>query len=463
MRIIKLKSMAKRALTTLIYITTFFAAVGYFSNSTRDVYAGDINGSESGVIGVASGTFTYNGKVYKAYSSYVSQLYSYLSRDDVDLTPEQASKAISYIYSNVQQGIDQGYVYEVKEPEENNTDLNQIEEEREVEEQKEREEVKAQSDKEVEEMFEEMEEDHKLTQESRPKASETDASVIMTNDSIIITDDSDEEIVLKADESIIPDWFGSCFIIIGASVLVINIIILLVLIIKGCMRFKGKDRNKAKKGHRKRRRIRRICRRVLTATTAIGVTTIFVGITISIGLFNNNKIIQNIQGSGYFKYAYTEYVAENSEFVSYDEFLLDEKKALDMMEAGEMTKGRSLAPYISRMQTDLKDSLIASGIMLILATIVSVVACIFMDMRRDRGIRSIAIAVLIGTVITLVIGIIMKALHIENQFFIEPEYLYEFLRSHLEWCIKILLITGLFGAVISMSLIGVYRSKRKDH
>ena len=40
---------------------------------TSAVWAGDINGDEARVVAAASGTFTYDGKTYKAYSSYVSE------------------------------------------------------------------------------------------------------------------------------------------------------------------------------------------------------------------------------------------------------------------------------------------------------------------------------------------------------------------------------------------------------
>ena len=53
------------------------------------VFAGDINSSEAGLIAAASGTFTYDGKTYRAGSAYVNSLTSYLSGDDVDLTAEQ--------------------------------------------------------------------------------------------------------------------------------------------------------------------------------------------------------------------------------------------------------------------------------------------------------------------------------------------------------------------------------------
>ena len=78
--------------------------------SASFVYAGSINGPEAGLISQASGTFQYQGKTYKATSAALGQLRAYLSRDDVDLTQDQANRAASLMYSNVEGGVLDGYL-----------------------------------------------------------------------------------------------------------------------------------------------------------------------------------------------------------------------------------------------------------------------------------------------------------------------------------------------------------------
>nr|MCR5213839.1 hypothetical protein [Eubacterium sp.] len=51
--------------------------------------------------------------------------------------------------------------------------------------------------------------------------------------------------------------------------------------------------------------------------------------------------------------------------------------------------------------------------------------------------------------------------NIDKYLFIEPEYLYKFIENHLEWINKVLGIICAFGAVISMSLVGLSRSLQK--
>lgn len=78
-------------------------------------FAGTINSNESRVIAAASGTFSYNGKTYRADQAYINSLTSYLYSEDVDLTSEQADEAISMIYSNVAEGIEKGYLYDISD------------------------------------------------------------------------------------------------------------------------------------------------------------------------------------------------------------------------------------------------------------------------------------------------------------------------------------------------------------
>lgn len=74
------------------------------------VFAGSINGNESRVISAASGTFTYEGKKYVSSQESLNSLRAYLSRDDIDLTAEQADEAISTMLNNVQAGVEEGYI-----------------------------------------------------------------------------------------------------------------------------------------------------------------------------------------------------------------------------------------------------------------------------------------------------------------------------------------------------------------
>lgn len=79
------------------------------------VYAGELNAAEARVVSAARGTFEYEGKQYRAEESYINQLIALLNQDDIDLTSEDADELIGQMYASVEEGVNSGYLYEVKE------------------------------------------------------------------------------------------------------------------------------------------------------------------------------------------------------------------------------------------------------------------------------------------------------------------------------------------------------------
>lgn len=96
-----------------ITLSVVIAGFGFGGNCSLVQAAGGINANESRVIGVANGTFEYNGETYVAQQTYIDQLTAKLSQDGVDLTAEQAEAAISQIYANVATGVEAGYIVKV--------------------------------------------------------------------------------------------------------------------------------------------------------------------------------------------------------------------------------------------------------------------------------------------------------------------------------------------------------------
>lgn len=80
-----------------------------------NAFADSVNSAESRVYSAACGTFTYDGKVYRAYGNYLSQVYSYLSRDDVDLSDSEATAKIHAmrVASSVRTAVRSGYLYQI--------------------------------------------------------------------------------------------------------------------------------------------------------------------------------------------------------------------------------------------------------------------------------------------------------------------------------------------------------------
>lgn len=92
--------------------------------SVMPVFAGDINAAEQTIIDYCNGTVAYNGKNYRFTEAAKQQVYNKLTADDVDLTAAQAASAIRQVNANIQQGIEQGYLVEVSEIANNDTEHN---------------------------------------------------------------------------------------------------------------------------------------------------------------------------------------------------------------------------------------------------------------------------------------------------------------------------------------------------
>lgn len=79
-------------------------------NVGEPAYAGSLNANEQELMGIISGTYTYNGVTYRVKPQYVQVARNYLMQDNIDCTDEQKQKAINQMYSSIQQGIDEGYL-----------------------------------------------------------------------------------------------------------------------------------------------------------------------------------------------------------------------------------------------------------------------------------------------------------------------------------------------------------------
>ncbi len=105
----QLKEKGETMSKKIIILTIVFILVC----STGFVYAGSINNNEARIVKAASGTFKYKGKTYISTEASLNTLRAYLNRSDIDLTAEQADKAISMMYAKVEEGVLQGHIVEV--------------------------------------------------------------------------------------------------------------------------------------------------------------------------------------------------------------------------------------------------------------------------------------------------------------------------------------------------------------
>ena len=461
-------------------------------------FAGGINSNEARVIAAASGTFTYNGKEYKAGSAYLNSLTSYLSGDAIDLTAEQADEAISMMYASVGNGVEQGYLYEVTddsttattaESSTETTETQTTEEEKDGSDNDKSDNDNKDKDSEKKDSTEDSEldvweamsnpTDTKKKLEERPEKEEAEVSVQMESDEIVVTTKEQEQITISKDGSIVPEWILNVTAVLAVVMFVITIGCAVILFATKCMCFKKRKGRKARPGHSKRRKIRHNTRAVLTITTAISAIGVLLMVGIYITLFNKNAIMQNMQSSGYFRYAYSEYISSLAEDVqksaedgnfdaanvdkiqSYDEYLFTIKQSSLNALDGDMevvVPDSNVAPYIYNLKVGYMQMFRMAGIFMILNVIIGIVLMIFMDQRRERGVKHTSFSFLIASLVMGAFTLIMAISKPYTQLYIEPDYLYLFLMECIERCITIMTRVTAFGVVIGALLIGVYKT-----
>lgn len=76
-----------------------------------------INANEQRVIDVASGTFEYQSEFYTVRPTYLKTLTNKLNEKDVELTSEQADKAVQTIFGNIERGVKEGYLKKLTQEE----------------------------------------------------------------------------------------------------------------------------------------------------------------------------------------------------------------------------------------------------------------------------------------------------------------------------------------------------------
>ena len=476
------------------------------------VFAGEINSNEAGLIAAASGTFSYDNKTYKAGSAYINSLTAYLSSDDVDLTADQCERAKSQMYANVAEGISRGYLYEVKDNDKSDVDNDGDEDLDDESDDKEKSNKEKNNDGKSDgetsgtniddknltgdsgestdniidndsdnndamnvwdSMSNQSEAKTKLKQ--RPEENDASASVKLEDDSIVVTTKDNEKINLKKSEQLISNKI--LYIIDVVSIIVFIITLLCGLLLAGnkCLVFKKPKKRRARPGHTRRRKIRRYTRNVLTVTTAVSFIAIFLFIGIYISIFNKDTIMQNMQSSGYFRYAYSEYITEMAEnyfnesekldsdsIVAYEDFLFTVKQNSLKILSGETDiriPSSNVSPYIYNIKNSYMKVFVVAGVLFILSALLGIILMIFMDQSRERGTKHIAAAMLIASgiivIITLYMALVKPYLHI----YIEPDYLYLFIMECILWSVKVMSSISAFSVVFGMLLIGVYKTQ----
>lgn len=490
----------------LLGMAALFAAV--------PVLAGDINGNESRVIAVASGTFEYNGETYRAQSSYISQLKAYLSADDVDLTAEQADTVISEIYANVAEGVEAGYLYKVSGDSEDTTG----------------ETTEDTTEEETDEDTEEETEETATTEPSEPasREQETTAETVIEQvdekDALgtLVYDEEQNAMIYyspSAKQGIrlpsieypgeVARYNRSVFMVQLVFSAILLLLLLLLLLAK-CFPWQKKRRSRAHSkyyvNHKRRKQIRYIVGYVITVMLALQLGAGFLLAGVRTSLFRNAFVQDHLTSSGYYRYIYDammdnlseellalpkEAVDEILEPVTYERFLgvaksmvqasLEGSEAVfsaDLLEEklDERIAGVDLPEPVStyikeaaltNMESYTRDvvgssiygirlsmnDILQGNLLLYFVNLISMmVILVAMDRYRHRGVRYISRACVAGAALVILLSGGLLVWKPYTKLRMDPEYLFLFIVDYLQRGMVIVFVVGMIGMMAGIGL-----------
>lgn len=528
-----------------------------------------INENEAWIVAVINGVFEYDGHYYRAKDSYIAEATAYLNRDGVDLTADQAAKAVNYIYSHVADGIAAGYIYEIyfDDPtEDTSEDITEdtTEDTTEMSSGK-TEEVTTENPKKTTEDSTDKTEDPKKTTDKTDESGTTEASTepgsteagktedgeattgespygvdLPTDDhgAIVITtgadktayddilsevrldeleesdkvndkdiedrpEEEDADAKVKIDEETgdiiisnnddtekkrvvryFPEWLVKTVLIIALAAFSITVLVSVFAALNKCFVLSSSKRRKYRKGHTRRKKIRKVSRWILTGCAVLEIIIPALAGSLALVMFRKDTVMTNLNKGGYFRYEYTNYLVsaaadissstaekeaintENTvEILSYEEYLFKAKKEVSVTLSGQNTDDKILkvnaAKNVHDIRREFNNRLSLPVMIACIGLLMSLAAMYLLDGIRSRGVRYISMSLVIAGLIILMGGVIMYAAGLHTRIYAEPDYLYYFIREVILSMNRSVLITGIFMIAVGFMNLGLYRNIRK--
>lgn len=313
----------------------------------------------------------------------------------------------------------------------------------------------------------------------RPDKEDAEAHVAIDEESGEIYTGTDGNV--SKVEKYFPDWLVNIILVAGIIVLAVTAVIVIFAATNKCYVLKAGRRRKYKKGHTRRRKLRRLFRRCLTVTNTFSILIVMSAAILAFVLFRSDTVMQNLNKGGYFRHEYTSYLTHSAdeittneafagydgfvEILSYEEFLFKAKKevsaSLDGNDAGEKVLRVNAAKNIYDIKSEFKDRLMIPVVLSLVALIAGIVSMYMLDGIRSRGMRFIAITLVIAGMIIVLAGIALKIAHPHTRIYADPDYLYSFIKEVFLSAEKSTVLIGVFLTAVGFMSFGLYRSMRK--
>jgi hypothetical protein len=121
----------------------------------------------------------------------------------------------------------------------------------------------------------------------------------------------------------------------------------------------------------------------------------------------------------------------------------------------------NVVPYIYNLEQSYNQFFSVGGVLTILNVVLGIILMVFMDQRRERGLKHTAAAMVSAGFAMIIFTFIMVVGKPYLHLYIEPDYLYLFLMECIKRTVTVMASVTAFAVVLGMILVGMYRYRRE--
>ncbi|SEG13443.1 hypothetical protein SAMN04487934_10897 [Eubacterium ruminantium] len=150
--------------------------------------------------------------------------------------------------------------------------------------------------------------------DDRPEKEDAETKVEIdeeTGDIIVSTDDD-----VKRIKTYFSDWVVLTVGIIAVAAFSITVLVVMFAAFNKCFVLSNRKKRKYRKGHSRRKKIRKVSRRILTVAVIFEIIIPALAGSLAFVLFRKNTVMTNLNKGGYFRYEYTNYLIDAAAEIS---------------------------------------------------------------------------------------------------------------------------------------------------
>ena len=298
-------------------------------------------------------------------------------------------------------------------------------------------------------------------------------------DTALIYDEKDGTLYYRVDDAdggtyreiahFLPDGTKMVFLIL---LIVCGVLTLNTIVVGGarkCFIFQQKLHRNKRRGHTKRRKLRKLLRNIMTGVAAAELLSLILAGALHITLFREDAVMESFSSSGFFRYEYAKFLekqGENTDHESYEEFLFHAKSELrETLRTGKVSEdgvlSNPVAACLYKLRGEIEDITLWLAPGMAIGLLLSFGILWFLDGIRHRGVRKMSLALGITCVISLAVWLILAITKPFANIYVEPDYLYRFIHDLGAYFTRLFMVAGIAAGVLSSALLGVAVTMKK--